>query len=108
MDSHVLFVPGSLARLVRYLETEAGPRDLWQGPLIGDDLRPAGTHFDPIWRTAMYGVWATDARGLDPDAPPFDVPMQGAGVFGCRQDAWPGYNPRLTGFGVEEGYLHEK
>jgi hypothetical protein len=34
--------------------------------------------------------------------------MQGLGVFGCRRDAWPGFNPRLTGFGGEEGYIHEK
>ena len=84
------------------------PRDLWQGPLMGDDLKPFGTHFDPVWRTGMYGVWATDPRGLDPDAPAFEIPMQGLGVFGCRRAAWPGYNPRLRGFGVEEGYLHEK
>jgi hypothetical protein len=34
--------------------------------------------------------------------------MQGLGAFGCRQAAWPGFNPRLRGFGGEEGYLHEK
>jgi hypothetical protein len=108
MDSHVLFRPGALARLVEYLAAHPDSPDLWQGPLVGDDLKPAGTHFDPVWRTGMYGVWATDPRGLDPDAPPFEIPMQGLGVFGCRRAAWPGYNPRLQGFGVEEGYLHEK
>jgi hypothetical protein len=34
--------------------------------------------------------------------------MQGLGVFACRRAAWPGFNPRLCGFGGEEGYLHEK
>jgi GR25 family glycosyltransferase involved in LPS biosynthesis len=34
--------------------------------------------------------------------------MQGLGVFVCRKDAWPGLNPRLRGFGGEEGCLHEK
>jgi hypothetical protein len=34
--------------------------------------------------------------------------MQGLGVFACRRDAWPGLNPRMSGFGGEEGYLHEK
>ena len=108
MDSHVLFRPGALARLVEYLEAQPDSLDLWQGPLMGDNLKPLGTHFDPVWRTGMYGVWATDQRGLDPDAPAFEIPMQGLGVFGCRRAAWPGYNPRLCGFGVEEGYLHEK
>jgi hypothetical protein len=108
MDSHVLFRPGALAQLVKYLEAEPGTADLLQGPLMGDNLKPLATHFDPVWRTGMYGVWATDPRGLDPGAPPFDIPMQGLGVFGCRRAVWPGYNPRLRGFGVEEGYLHEK
>ncbi len=108
MDSHVLFPPGALAKLVKYLEGHPDTADLWQGPLMADNLKPLATHFDPVWRGGMYGTWATDPRGLDPEAPPFDIPMQGAGVFGCRRAAWPGYNPRLRGFGVEEGYLHEK
>jgi GR25 family glycosyltransferase involved in LPS biosynthesis len=108
MDSHVLFRPGALARLVDYLAAHPDSLDLWQGPLLGDDLRLHGTHFDPVWRAGMYGVWAIDQRGADPDAEPFDVPMQGLGVFGCRRAAWPGFNPRLRGFGGEEGYLHEK
>jgi hypothetical protein len=108
VDSHVLFPPGALARFVRYLETRPHSRDLFQGPLLGDDLKICATHFDPVWRDGMYGVWATDPRGLDPDAPAFDVPMQGLGVFGCHRSAWPGLNPRLRGFGGEEGYLHEK
>src|SRR5262249_31082526 len=43
VDSHVLFPPGTLARLVAYLETHPGASDLLQGPLIGDDLKPVGT-----------------------------------------------------------------
>jgi Glycosyl transferase family 2/Glycosyltransferase family 25 (LPS biosynthesis protein) len=108
MDSHVLFRPGALARLLDYLEARPDSLDLWQGPLLGDDLRVHATHFDPVWRAGMYGAWAMDPRGLDPDGPEFDIPMQGLGVFGCRQGAWPGFNPRLRGFGGEEGYLHEK
>ena len=108
MDSHVLFRPGALARLVEYLAAHPDSADLWQGPLLGDDLKIHGTHFDPVWRAGMYGVWATDPRGFDPDAPAFEIPMQGLGVFGCRRAAWPGFNPRLRGFGGEEGYLHEK
>ena len=34
--------------------------------------------------------------------------MQGLGLFACRREAWPGFNPRFRGFGGEEGYLHEK
>jgi Glycosyltransferase family 25 (LPS biosynthesis protein) len=56
----------------------------------------------------MWGQWGTDQRGADPSAPPFEIPLQGLGVFACRRDAWLGFNPRFRGFGGEEGYIHEK
>ncbi|HUI80652.1 MAG TPA: glycosyltransferase family 25 protein [Bryobacteraceae bacterium] len=109
MDSHVLFAPGSLARLIRVLKSQpAESRDLWQGPLLYDDLRTVSTHFSPEWSAGMYGVWGCDERGLDPDGAAFEIPMQGLGVFVGRKDAWVGLNPRLRGFGGEEGFLHEK
>ena len=108
MDSHVLFVPGSLSRLVAFLKMQGESRDLWQGPLLYDDQKSVSTHFRPEWSAGMYGVWDCDERGKDPDAPPFEIPMQGLGVFACRKDAWVGLNPRLRGFGGEEGFLHEK
>jgi hypothetical protein len=108
MDSHVLFAPGSLARLVAFLKTQPESLDLWQGPLLYDNLTSLSTHFAPEWQDGMYGVWRRDERGADPNAPPFEIPMQGLGAFACRKQAWPGLNPRLSGFGGEEGYLHEK
>jgi hypothetical protein len=42
-----------------------------------------------------------------PDAP-FEIPGQGLGVFGCRREAWPGFNPNFRGFGGEEMYIHGK
>jgi hypothetical protein len=108
LDSHVLLSPGSLKAVEDYL-AEPDCRDLVQGPLLtyaADAL--IGTHWDPIWRAGMYGAWALDERGRGPDGEPFDIPMQGLGVFACRRDAWPGLNPRLSGFGGEEGYLHAK
>jgi GR25 family glycosyltransferase involved in LPS biosynthesis len=108
MDCHVLFAPGSLAALLHYLETHPDSSDLLQGPLLSDDLTTVLTHFDPVWSEGMWGVWAHDDRGADPSSPPFEIPMQGLGVFACRRDAWPGFNPRLLGFGGEEGYIHER
>jgi hypothetical protein len=108
MDCHVFIVPGALKRLMDYVTAHPETRDLLQGPLIFDDLASIATHFHPAWRAGMYGYWETDERGRDPDAPPFDIPMQGLGVFGCRRAAWPGFNPRFRGFGGEEGYIHEK
>jgi hypothetical protein len=107
-DAHVLFWPNAIARLKTYLREHRESRDLLQGPLVYDDGRQLATHFDPQWRAQMWGTWGTDPRGLDADAPPFEIPMQGLGVFGCRRDAWLGFHPRFAGFGGEEGYLHEK
>jgi glycosyltransferase involved in cell wall biosynthesis len=109
-DAHVFFVPGAIARLKRYYQDHPDTIDLLQGPLLYDDLGPTSlsTHFDPFWRDQMWGIWATDPRGLDPEGDPFDIPMQGLGAFSCRKAAWPGFNPAFRGFGGEEGYIHEK
>lgn len=107
MDSHVLLAPGSLARFIEYCRQHPQTNDLLQGPLQWEDLN-LSTHFDPRWEAGMYGHWAMDERGKDREAPPFEIGMQGLGLFGCRREAWPGFNPRLAGFGGEEGYIHEK
>jgi glycosyltransferase involved in cell wall biosynthesis len=107
-DSHVLFVYGAIARLKRYYRDHPGTNDLLQGPLLYDDARNISTHFHPQWRDQMWGTWETDPRGLDPDGEPFEIPMQGLGVFSARKEAWPGFNPAFRGFGGEEGYIHEK
>jgi hypothetical protein len=108
MDSHVMFAPGALRRLLDYLAAHPGTTDLLQGPLVYDNLENISTHMDPVWQAGMYGVWAMDERGKDPGAAPFEIAMQGLGVFACRRAAWPGFNPRLRGFGGEEGYIQEK
>jgi len=108
IDSHVLIVPGALSKLISYSESNPDSRDLVQGPLVYDDLRNRSTHMEPQWRAGMYGTWANDARGDDPAAPCFDIPMHGLGLFACRRAAWPGFNPKFRGFGGEEGYIHEK
>lgn len=107
VDAHVMVAPGALRRLIDYFDAHPDTLDLLQGPLLNDDFLPS-THWEPGWTHGMYGVWDTDVRGLDPEAPPFEVPMQGCGLFASRREAWPGFNPRFTSHGGEEGYLHEK
>jgi glycosyltransferase involved in cell wall biosynthesis len=107
-DSHVLFPPGVIARLKQFYRDHPTCDDLVQGPLLYDDLSSLSTNFDPVWRGEMWGTWATDPRGVDPEADVFDIPMQGMGAFACRRSAWPGFNPTFRGFGGEEGYIHEK
>ena len=108
IDCHVMILPGVLQKLIDYLDAHPKCNDLLQGPLVKDDLVEISTHFNPVWVKGMFGVWHTDKRGKDSSAPPFDIPMQGMGLFCCRKDAWPGFNPRFRGFGGEEGYIHEK
>ena len=108
LDSHVLLRPGALAHLRQWFDAHPDSRDLLQGPLLYDDLKVGPTHMEPTWGAGMYGQWGHDPRIDDPDCEPFEIAMQGLGVFACRREAWPGLNPRLRGFGGEEGYLQEK
>jgi Glycosyl transferase family 2 len=108
MDCHVFVVPGAVARLLCYFSENQTTLDLLQGPLLGDDLESLSTHFRPEWSGGMYGVWDNNGLAADPDAPPFEIPMQGMGLFACRHAAWLGFNKAFRGFGGEEGYIHEK
>ena len=104
----VLFAPGAIRSLKEYYREHPDCPDLLQGPVVYDDLEMISTHFEPVWRGEMWGIWETDPRGQDPEGEPFEIPMQGMGVFSCRKGAWPGFNPMFRGFGWEEGYIHEK
>tara|TARA_R110002110_G_scaffold359817_2_gene569653 strand:- start:121 stop:984 length:864 start_codon:yes stop_codon:yes gene_type:complete len=108
MDCHILFEPGALKKLLDYYKENPETNDLYQGPLVYDDLKNISTHFKPVWREQMYGIWETDERGKDKDGEKFEIPMQGLGIFSCRKEAWLGFNPMFRGFGGEEGYIHEK
>ena len=108
MDCHVFFEAGSLKKLIDYYDLNPDSKNLLQGPLIYDDLKNISSHFNPIWQSQMYGVWATDQRACDKNGEPFEIPMQGLGVFSCRKDAWLGFSHLFRGFGGEEGYIHEK
>jgi hypothetical protein len=55
----------------------------------------------------MYGQWGTNYDGLQSNQP-FEIPMQGLGVFSCETKNWVWFNKYFRGFGGEEGYIHEK
>jgi len=108
LDCHVLVMPGAVARLMHYFDEHPRSDDLLQGPLLNDSLTALSTHWRTTWQQGMYGAWALDEAGCSADNPPFDIPMQGLGLYACRRAAWPGYNRHFRGFGGEEGYIHEK
>lgn len=108
MDSHVFILPRGIKKLLDYFSSNPDSNDLVQGPLVHDDLTRVATHLKPEWRGGMFGTWDDNGLASDPDAAPFEIPMQGLGVFACRRTVWPGFNAAFRGFGGEEGYIHEK
>lgn len=107
LDSHVLLAPGSLMKLIEYMDISS-PFDLVHGPMVSDNMRDVQTHMEPVWRDGMWGIWASDPRGTSPDSPPFEIPAMGLGLFACQRESWLGFNKRFRGFGGEECYIHEK
>lgn len=109
VDSHVLLWPDSVRRLINWFSEHPECSDLLQGPMMDDQIGAVhATHMDPVWRSEMFGIWGNDPRGHDFNAPPFEIPMHGLGLFACRKDAWLGFSEHFRGFGGEEGYIHEK
>jgi hypothetical protein len=117
VDSHVLLEPGAVQALLDYAASHPDSKDLVQGPLVYDDGKGLWTHWRPTEPPGLWGTWDVDPRGRlipDSDPPlaehfqPFDIPLQGLGLFAMRRAAWPGFHPKFQGFGGEEGYIHEK
>jgi len=108
IDSHVLLEPNSIKKLIEFYDNGLDEGNLLQGPIVYDDFKSYSTHFDDTWSSYMWGTWQTDERGESKDNPPFEIPSQGMGLFSCRKDSWLGFNKEFRGFGVEEGYIHEK
>jgi len=107
MDSHVLFVPGAFDVLIRYYAANPDCKNIIHGPLLYDNMKSCATHFKPTWGGNMYGQWDTDHENMQKGVP-FEIPMQGLGVFSCETKYWVGFNDLFKGFGGEEGYIHEK
>lgn len=110
MDPHVLFEPNTIKNLINFYEQNPESGDLHQGPLLMDIIKGHDpmTHMDPVWRSQMWGTWGINPKGANAEGEPFDVPMQGLGVFSCKTDQWLPFNENFIGFGGEEGYIHEK
>jgi len=108
MDCHVLIESGALKKLISFYDRGEDSGNLIQGPLLYDDLKNIATHFKPEWGTQMFGKWDCDDRGKDSAAEPFEIPMQGLGLFSCRKNSWIGFSKKFKGFGCEEFYIAEK
>jgi len=107
IDCHVMIESGGITALMEYYANNPDTNNLVQGPLWYDDLKNYSTHFDTVWRDNMYGIWDTNVPSYK-EGLPFEIPMQGLGLFSCKTDKWLGFSDKFRGFGGEEGYIHEK
>lgn len=107
IDSHILIETGGIQALLNYYNANPDTKNWITGPLWHDDLKTVSTHFEPKWNDTMYGVWGNDTEAYN-KGEPFEIPMMGCGLFSCKTSNWLGYNQLFTGFGGEEGYIHEK
>ena len=108
MDCHVFLHAGALRRLIDYFDANSESADILHGPIYYDNHDNFSTHMTPEWREGFYGRWGKDDRGGEIESEPFDIPMQGLGLFACVKGNWPSFNLKFRGFGGEEGYIHEK
>lgn len=108
IDCHVNLKKGVVNKLRDFLTNlkEEDTDNFYVGPLI-HNRGSFHTHFDPVWRGQMWGIWGTDPKLLKDDSPK-DVWGQGCGLFLVKTDSWLGFNKDFNGFGGEEGYIHEK
>lgn len=67
-------------------------------------IRPWAGHEQAMEAEGFRRIGMTSLK----DAPAFDIPGQGLGLFACRKEAWLGFHPLARGFGGEEIYIHEK
>lgn len=106
MDPHVLYPLYSIRALLSHLRDNPETKDLLQGPLLYEN-GGLSTHFNGNWGGEMWGQWDTNHEGLK-SGKPFDIPSQGLGMFASQRETWLRFNHEFTGFGGEEGYIHEK
>lgn len=58
MDCHVLLDRDAVQRLIQYWKQNPQSKDIVTGPLLYDNAEEVATHFDMVWRTEMWGIWA--------------------------------------------------
>jgi 2-polyprenyl-3-methyl-5-hydroxy-6-metoxy-1,4-benzoquinol methylase len=108
IDSHVLLTSGAISKFKEWTISNTECNDLLHGPMMYDNTTAMVTHMEPVWRGSMWGIWSEIIEEKDLPTEVFEIPMHGLGLFACRKSAWLGFNPNFSGFGGEEGYIHQK
>lgn len=107
IDCHVLFEAETIKNLINFFEDKPYTEDLYHGPMVYDQIinHDPVIQMDPVWRDHMFGIWKCGKLESDK---PFEIPMHGLGIFACKTKAWLGFSDKFSGFGGEEGYIHDK
>lgn len=106
IDCHVLIQANGIQKLMEYYRQNPNTKDLIQAPLWYDDIKGFASSFKPEWRGNMYGTWSME--NFDNNGEPFEIPMNGMGLFSFKKEHWPDINQDFKGFGSEEWYVNEK
>lgn len=107
IDSHVMLQPGAVKALLDWWEQHKGEPHNLTGPLMYDGLNCCSTSMQPVWRGSDYGIWATDHEAMK-KGEPFEVPMQGMGMFSFWREAFRPIKENFLHFGAEEFFCAER
>ena len=59
LDCHVLLTPNALINVLAKIANDEIGDDIWSGPLLYSGMQNTSSHFDPVWRSEMWGIWGT-------------------------------------------------
>ena len=107
LDSHVMLQTGAIDALMSWWADHRGECHNLTGPLLYDGFNAVSTHMEPVWRGSDYGTWATDNEKMKLGQP-FEVPMQGMGLFSVWRTAFKPISVPFKAFGGEESYIAER
>jgi len=57
LDSHVMLPAGTIQKLIAWFDARPDFRGIVSGPILMDHFGSFETHFNPVWREGMWGVW---------------------------------------------------
>jgi glycosyltransferase involved in cell wall biosynthesis len=57
VDSHVFLAPGAVSKLIEFYTEHPQCSDLLTGPLLRNGRSILATHYNPGWRSEMWGMW---------------------------------------------------
>lgn len=58
LDAHELLPAGTIARFLKWCDSNSACQDLLTGPLLANPMHVIATHMSDIWRGEMWGTWA--------------------------------------------------